>query len=138
MRSTDALECLGRLWSGPACAAVLPIDWDRWRTSYRVLLEGARFADRHGFTAVWTPERHFHDFGGLFPNPSVTGAAVAAIIVGTAFTALPRHYEWAELVIGIPAIAVTYFFILSKWAFGPEDRALFGKIPSVEEATLPT
>lgn len=46
---------------------------------YRLLVEGARFADRHGFAAVWTPERHFHDFGGLYPNPAVTGAAVAAV-----------------------------------------------------------
>jgi natural product biosynthesis luciferase-like monooxygenase protein len=45
---------------------------------YRLLLEGARFADEHGFTAVWTPERHFHPFGGLYPNPSVTAAAIAA------------------------------------------------------------
>jgi natural product biosynthesis luciferase-like monooxygenase protein len=44
---------------------------------YRLLLEGARFADRHGFTAVWTPERHFHEFGGQYPNPSVVGAALA-------------------------------------------------------------
>ncbi|HET8842748.1 MAG TPA: MupA/Atu3671 family FMN-dependent luciferase-like monooxygenase, partial [Ktedonobacteraceae bacterium] len=35
--------------------------------------------DEHGFAAVWTPERHFHPFGGLYPNPSVTGAALAAI-----------------------------------------------------------
>ena len=46
---------------------------------YRLLLEGARFADRHGFAAVWTPERHFHEFGGLYPNPSVAGAAIAAV-----------------------------------------------------------
>ncbi|ATB51485.1 MupA/Atu3671 family FMN-dependent luciferase-like monooxygenase [Corallococcus macrosporus] len=46
---------------------------------YRLLLEGAKFADTHGFTAIWTPERHFHDFGDLYPNPSVTGAAVAAV-----------------------------------------------------------
>jgi natural product biosynthesis luciferase-like monooxygenase protein len=46
---------------------------------YRLLLEGAKFADRNGFVAVWTPERHFHAFGGLFPNPSVTSAAIAAI-----------------------------------------------------------
>jgi len=46
---------------------------------YRLLLEGARFADQHGFAAVWTPERHFHAFGGLYPNPSVTSAAIAAI-----------------------------------------------------------
>ncbi|MCX4692897.1 MupA/Atu3671 family FMN-dependent luciferase-like monooxygenase [Streptomyces sp. NBC_01408] len=44
---------------------------------YRLLLEGARFADTHGFTSVWTPERHFHPFGGAYPNPAVTGAAVA-------------------------------------------------------------
>jgi natural product biosynthesis luciferase-like monooxygenase protein len=46
---------------------------------YRLLLDGARFADERGFTAVWTPERHFHPFGGLYPNPAVTGAAIAAI-----------------------------------------------------------
>ena len=46
---------------------------------YRMLLEGAKFADQHNFTAVWTPERHFHAFGGIYPNPAVTGAAIAAV-----------------------------------------------------------
>ncbi len=46
---------------------------------YELLLEGAKFADAHGFNALWTPERHFHAFGGPYPNPSVTGAAVAAV-----------------------------------------------------------
>lgn len=46
---------------------------------YELLREGARFADTHDFSAVWTPERHFHQFGGLYPNPAVTGAAVAAM-----------------------------------------------------------
>jgi natural product biosynthesis luciferase-like monooxygenase protein len=46
---------------------------------YRLLLEGAKFADRHGFDSVWTPERHFHAFGGLYPNPSVASAAIAAV-----------------------------------------------------------
>jgi natural product biosynthesis luciferase-like monooxygenase protein len=46
---------------------------------YRLLLEGAQFADAHQFKAVWTPERHFHAFGGLFPNPAVTSAAIAAV-----------------------------------------------------------
>ncbi|MEV2279126.1 MupA/Atu3671 family FMN-dependent luciferase-like monooxygenase [Nocardiopsis sp. NPDC049922] len=46
---------------------------------YELLLEGARFADINGFCAVWTPERHFHQFGGLYPNPAVTGSAVAAV-----------------------------------------------------------
>ncbi|MEY9934531.1 natural product biosynthesis luciferase-like monooxygenase protein [Catenulispora sp. GP43] len=46
---------------------------------YRLLLDSARFADEHGFRAVWTPERHFHPFGGQYPNPAVTGAALAAV-----------------------------------------------------------
>lgn len=46
---------------------------------YRLLLEGARFADANGFAAVWTPERHFQAFGGLYPNPSVLSAALAMI-----------------------------------------------------------
>ena len=47
--------------------------------AYRLLTEGAKFADAHGFDAVWTPERHFHAFGGLYPNPAVTTAALSTI-----------------------------------------------------------
>jgi natural product biosynthesis luciferase-like monooxygenase protein len=46
---------------------------------YNFLQECARFADRNGFSAVWTPERHFQTFGGLYPNPSVLSAALAMI-----------------------------------------------------------
>jgi len=46
---------------------------------YRLLLSAARLADEIGLSAVWTPERHFHDFGGLYADPAVTSAAVAAI-----------------------------------------------------------
>jgi natural product biosynthesis luciferase-like monooxygenase protein len=46
---------------------------------YELLLEAARFADRHGFAAVWTPERHFARFGGAFANPAITSAALATI-----------------------------------------------------------
>ncbi|MGH3757640.1 amino acid adenylation domain-containing protein [Actinophytocola sp.] len=45
--------------------------------AYRLVLDAARFADTHGFRAIWTPERHFHEFGGLYPNPSVMSAALA-------------------------------------------------------------
>src|SRR5438034_5704364 len=62
---------------------------------YRLLLDGARFADRHGFAAVWTPERHFHPFGGLYPNPSVTSAALAAaterIAIRAGSVVMPLH-----------------------------------------------
>lgn len=46
---------------------------------YRLLLDAAKFADERGFACVWTPERHFHQFGGLFPNPSVVSAALAMV-----------------------------------------------------------
>ena len=75
------------------------------RGRYRLLLEGARFADQHGFEAVWTPERHFHAFGGLYPNPALTSAAVAAVTerihVRAGSVVLPLHdpvrvaEEWA-------------------------------------------
>src|SRR6185369_10108194 len=62
---------------------------------YRLLLESARFADARGFRAVWTPERHFQDFGGLYPNPSVLGAALATITekiqLRAGSIALPLH-----------------------------------------------
>jgi natural product biosynthesis luciferase-like monooxygenase protein len=45
---------------------------------YDLLLSSAKFADNNGFAAVWTPERHFHAFGGQYPNPAVVGAALAA------------------------------------------------------------
>jgi natural product biosynthesis luciferase-like monooxygenase protein len=62
---------------------------------YKLLLEGAKFADENGFEAVWTPERHFHAFGGLYPNPSVASAALASITKNVQIRAgscvLPLH-----------------------------------------------
>lgn len=54
-------------------------DDEQGTDKYKLLMEGAKFGDENGFCAVWTPERHFHAFGGSYPNPSVTGAAVAAV-----------------------------------------------------------
>lgn len=72
---------------------------------YRLLLESVKFADRHGFTAVWTPERHFQPFGGLYPNPAVLSAALAVLTervqLRAGSVALPLHHplrvaeEWA-------------------------------------------
>ncbi|NML37858.1 LLM class flavin-dependent oxidoreductase [Chitinophaga sp. G-6-1-13] len=45
---------------------------------YELLMDAAAFGDANGFTAIWTPERHFNEFGGLYPNPSVLSAAIAA------------------------------------------------------------
>jgi natural product biosynthesis luciferase-like monooxygenase protein len=46
---------------------------------YRMLFDAAKFADESGFVAVWTPERHFQRFGGLYGSPTVTGAALAVL-----------------------------------------------------------
>jgi natural product biosynthesis luciferase-like monooxygenase protein len=75
------------------------------RNKYRLLLEGAKFADANDFVAVWTPERHFHAFGGLYPNPALAGAAIAAVThkvqIRAGSCVLPLHSpirvaeEWA-------------------------------------------
>ena len=77
------------------------------QNKYHLLMEGAKFADANGFEAVWTPERHFHAFGGLYPNPAVTGTAVAAVTKNVKIRAgslvLPLHHpirvteEWSVL-----------------------------------------
>ena len=64
-------------------------------------------------------------------------AAATAAAVGWLFTLLPHRLEWAELLFGEPAILAVYLFVLWRWAFAPEDRALFAKAPRIEEATLP-
>lgn len=71
----------------------------------RLLFDSARFADAHGFSALWTPERHFHAFGGLSPNPSVMAAALAAITrnvrIRSGSVVVPLHHparvveEWS-------------------------------------------
>ncbi|MEO0408678.1 MAG: LLM class flavin-dependent oxidoreductase, partial [Cyanobacteria bacterium P01_A01_bin.135] len=72
---------------------------------YQLLIESAKFADQNGFTAVWTPERHFHAFGGLYPNPCVTSAALAMVTerlqIRAGSVVMPLHHpvrvaeDWA-------------------------------------------
>lgn len=62
---------------------------------YGAILEAVRFGDQHGFHGVWFPERHFHAFGGLFPNPVVLAATVARetsrIRINAGSVVLPLH-----------------------------------------------
>ncbi len=59
---------------------------------------------------------------GVAPfRPTLFLAIAAAASVGLAATRLP---EWAELLIGIPLIAISYLFVLWRFAFGPDDRTL--------------
>ena len=104
------------------------------RDKYRLLLEGAKFADESGFSAIWTPERHFHRFGGLYPNPSVTGGAVAAITKNIRIRAgsvvLPLHHparvaeEWSvvdNLSNGRVEICVASGWNINDFVFAPQN-----------------
>ena len=74
---------------------------------YKLLLEGATYADKNEFKAIWVPERHFHNFGDQFPNPSVAAAAVSTITknvkLRSGSVVLPLHdpvrvaEEWAMI-----------------------------------------
>lgn len=101
---------------------------------YELLLEGAKFADTHGFCAVWTPERHFHAFGGPYPNPSVTGAAVAAVTQNIGVRAgscvMPLHHpariaeEWSvidNLTNGRAGVAVASGWHPDDFVLRPEN-----------------
>jgi natural product biosynthesis luciferase-like monooxygenase protein len=100
---------------------------------YRLYREGAIFADRHQLTAVWTPERHFHEKAGLYPNPSVLSAALATITKNVQLRAgsvvLPLHNslrvaeEWSvvdNLSQGRVGVSFTSGWMPNDFAFYPE------------------
>lgn len=62
---------------------------------YELVMDAARFADENDFKAVWLPERHFHEFGGIFPNPSVLAASLATMTkqvnIRSGSVVLPLH-----------------------------------------------
>ena len=62
-------------------------------------------------------------------------AAAAAVIAGELAILLP---EWAELVLGVPAIMIVFGAVLWTRGFGPEDRELFKmRKRDIEELSLP-
>ncbi len=64
-------------------------------SEYEGLLAAAEFAEHHDFAFISIPERHFHQFGGAFPNPLLTLAALAVrtktIQLRTGSLILPLH-----------------------------------------------
>jgi natural product biosynthesis luciferase-like monooxygenase protein len=101
--------------------------------NYDLLINAATYADRNGFSAIWTPERHFHEFGGLFPNPSVTAAALAVLTKNLSIRAgslvSPLHHsiriaeEWAvvdNLSNGRAAISFGSGWNVDDFIFFPE------------------
>jgi phthiocerol/phenolphthiocerol synthesis type-I polyketide synthase E len=103
---------------------------------YQLIVEGAKFADRNGFTAIWTPERHFHSFGGLYPNPSVLSAGLAMVTerlqIRAGSVVLPLHNpirvaeEWSvvdNLSRGRIGLAFASGFHPNDFAFSPDSYA---------------
>ena len=124
---------------------------ERGDGKYLTLLDSAKFADEHGFAAVWTPERHFQRFGGLYGSPSVTGAALAVITKRISIRAgsvvLPLQNplrvaeEWAmvdNLSSGRVAIAAASGwhvndFVLSPEAYENRHDDMFQKIAMIQK-----
>jgi natural product biosynthesis luciferase-like monooxygenase protein len=75
------------------------------RGKFELFRATTRFADERGFEAVWIPERHFHAFGGLFPNPALAAVVLAEttqrIRIRAGSVVMPLHHpirvaeEWA-------------------------------------------
>ncbi len=102
----------------------------------QLLVDSARYADQNGFSAVWTPERHFHAFGGLYPNPALTSAAIAMItqrvqlragsVVCPLHDAIRIAEEWAvvdNLSQGRAAIAIASGWTVDDFVLARESYA---------------
>lgn len=117
---------------------------------YRLLIECAKYADLHDFVAVWTPERHFQDFGGLYPNPSVLSAALAMITervqIRAGSVALPLHHpvrvaeEWSVVDnLSNGRVAVSFAsgwhpddFIFSPYTYDDRKEVMFDYIQKIQ------
>jgi natural product biosynthesis luciferase-like monooxygenase protein len=124
---------------------------ERQDGKYLMLLDAAKFADEHGFIAMWTPERHFQRFGGLYGNPAVTGAALSVITKHISIRAgsvvLPLQNplrvaeEWAmvdNLSNGRVAIAAASGwhvndFVLSSHTYETRHRDMYEKIALIQK-----
>ncbi|MDH6170953.1 natural product biosynthesis luciferase-like monooxygenase protein/amino acid adenylation domain-containing protein [Variovorax boronicumulans] len=103
---------------------------------YRLYIEGAKFADNNGFTAVWTPERHFTQVAAAFPNPSVLSAALAVVTdrvhLRAGSVVLPLHHpmrvaeEWSvvdHLSRGRTGIAFASGWVPEDFVLAPDNYA---------------
>ena len=101
---------------------------------YELLIDVARYADEAGFNAIWTPERHFTEVGGAYPNPALLAAALATATQRVRLRAgsinLPLHdplrvaEEWAvvdQLSNGRVDIAIAPGWHVRDFVLKPEN-----------------
>lgn len=119
---------------------------------YELVLEIAAFADEHGFEAVWLPERHFHPFGGAFPNPALVAAAIAVrtrrVRLRAGSVVLPLHdplrvaEDWAvvdrlsdgRVDVSLAPGFMANDFVLAPDRFAERRRTLGGDIDALAAA----
>lgn len=118
--------------------------------NYRLLKDSALFADKNDFLALWSPERHFHAFGGLYPNPALTSMALAMITekiqLRSGSVVLPLHHpvrvaeDWAmidnlsngRVGLGFASGWTVDEFILSREAHGSRRSHLWRSFDQVK------
>ncbi|MBC7862844.1 MAG: LLM class flavin-dependent oxidoreductase [Bacteroidia bacterium] len=118
---------------------------------YDLLLKSVVYADENKFSACWIPERHFHEFGGIFPNPSVVGAALSTITnsleIRSGSIVLPLHdtirvaEEWAivdNLSKGRVALSIASGwhandFVLSPDSYSDRKKNMFNQIEELKK-----
>ncbi|MEV0284640.1 MupA/Atu3671 family FMN-dependent luciferase-like monooxygenase [Kribbella sp. NPDC050820] len=118
---------------------------------YGLILGAVEFGDRRGFHSVWLPERHFHSFGALFPNPSVLAAALATrterIRLNAGSVVLPLHHpirvaeEWSvvdNLSGGRVGLCVASGwhardFVLAPDAYGNHRTEMYDRLDTVRK-----
>ena len=116
---------------------------------YGLVLAAARWADTNGFHAIWTPERHFHAFGGLYPSPATLSAAIAATTqrlgIRAGSVVAPLHHavrvaeEWAlvdnlsggRVGVSFASGWVPDDFVLSATAYASRREATFASVDMV-------
>ncbi|ACS86837.1 non-ribosomal peptide synthetase [Musicola paradisiaca] len=109
---------------------------DKREDIYSLYLAAAQRADALGFTAVWTPERHFTDIAAAFPNPATLCAALATATKHIALRAgsvvAPLHNplriaeEWAvvdQLSGGRAGVAFATGWFADDFVLAPEHFA---------------
>jgi natural product biosynthesis luciferase-like monooxygenase protein len=118
---------------------------------YDAVFEIAEFADRAGLAAVWIPERHFHPFGGSYPDPAPLAAALAVrtrrVRLRAGSVVVPLHHparlaeSWAmvdQLSGGRVDLAFASGwnpndFVLAPEAFEDHRRLWRDRIPIIEQ-----
>jgi len=114
-------------------AAMLVADRLDWNEGWRAAAAAAALMVALGVSSLVKATMLSRILGQTINNWrwALVWAAAAAIVAGQLVILLP---QWGQLVIGIPAILGLYGWIIWTKGFGPEDRVLFRRKVTQDEA----